>query len=93
MKGSRNGVIAKLCAKQLKVVDIHCNCHVLNLCVKSAVKLLPFKLDELMINIFYHFHHSVKRVTSLQEYAMFVTWSSRMSCHIMRPSGYQWAAA
>ena len=71
MKGARNGVIAKLREQQPKVVDIHCNCHVLNLCVKAAVKVLPLKVDELLVDIFYHFHHSVKRVASLQEYADF----------------------
>ena len=71
MKGQRNGVIAKLRAEQPKIVDIHCNCHVLNLCVKSAVKILPLKADDLLVDIFYHFHHSVKRVASLQEYATF----------------------
>ena len=61
MKGSLNGVIAKLRAKQPQVVDIHCNCHVLHLSMKS--KMLPFKIDELMVDIFYHFYYSDKHVT------------------------------
>lgn len=68
MKGAHNGVIAKLREQQPKVVNIHCNCHVLSLCVKAAVKVLPLKVDELFVDIFYH---SVKRVASLQEYAYF----------------------
>ena len=71
IKGERNGVIAKLRAEQPKVIDIHCTSHVLNLCVKSAVKVSPLKMDELLVDIFYHFRHSVKRVASLQEYAEF----------------------
>ena len=62
MKGARNGVIAKLRELQPNLVDINCICHSLNLCVKSAVKTLPLKIDELLVDIFYHFHHSVKRV-------------------------------
>ena len=71
MKGAHNGVIAKLRELQPTIVDISCICHSLNLCVKSAVKTLPLKVDELLVDIFYHFHHSGKRVPSLQEYANF----------------------
>ena len=71
MKGARNGVVANLRQQQPKLVDIHCNCHILNLCVRAAVKTLPLKVDELLVDIFYHFHHSVKRVVYLQEYADF----------------------
>ena len=71
MKGARNGVIAKLRELQPCVIDISCMCHSLNLCVKSAVKSLPLKVDDLLVDIFYHFHHSVKWVSSLQEYADF----------------------
>ena len=70
MKGSRNGVIAKLRAEQQKVVDIHCNCHVLNFCAKSAVKMLPFKVDELMVSIFIT-STTVSSASPLQEYAIF----------------------
>ena len=49
------------------LVDVNCVCHVVNLCVKSAVKVIPLKVDELLIDIFC----SVKRVTTLREYAEF----------------------
>lgn len=70
MKGSRKGVISKLRAKQPKIINIHCICHLVS-SVKSAVKTLPLKVDELLVDIFYHFHHSVKRVLSLHDYADF----------------------
>ena len=35
------------------LVDINCVCHVVNLCVKSAVKVIPLKVDELLIDIFF----------------------------------------
>ena len=71
MKGARGGVIAKLRTKQPNVLDVHCICHVVNLCVKTAVKAIPIKVDDLLVEIYYHFHHSVKRVASLCEYAEF----------------------
>ena len=73
MKGAKNGVIAKLRAKQPKVIDVHCICHAVDLCVKLAVKALLLKVDDLLIDLYYHFHHSFKRVTSLVEYAEFCT--------------------
>lgn len=69
MKDIRGGVIAKLRMLQTKVIDIHCICHLIRLCVKAAVKALPLKVDEVLVDIFYHFRNSVKRMSSLQEYA------------------------
>ena len=71
MKGCRNGVIAKLRESQSSIIDVYCICHLLNLCVKSAMKTLPLKVDDLMVDVFYYFRNSVKRVTALQEYATF----------------------
>ena len=71
MKGARNGVIGMLRELQPILIDIICICHSLNLCVQSAVITLPLKINELLVDIFYHFRHSVKRVSLLQEYADF----------------------
>ena len=71
MKGTRGGVIAYLRGEQPKIIDINCVCHLLNLCVKNAMKTLPLKVEDLLVDIYYHFHHSVKRVASLREYADF----------------------
>ena len=70
MKGARGGVIAKLCSIQPKIIDVHCICHLVSLCAKSAVKGLPLKVDDLLVDT-YHFRNSVNRVVSLQEYAEF----------------------
>ena len=32
---------------------------------------LPLKVEDLLVDIFYHCHHSIKRVASLREYADF----------------------
>ena len=70
MKGVRNGVSAKIRQEQPKILDIHCICHV-SLCVKSAVKALPVKVDEILVDIYYHFHNSVKSIASPKKYAEF----------------------
>lgn len=38
MKGARGGVIAKLREEQGNIIDVHCVCHVVSLCVKAATK-------------------------------------------------------
>lgn len=38
---------------------------------KSAVKGLPLKVDDFLVDICYHFRNSVNRIVSLQEYAEF----------------------
>ena len=52
MKGERGGVIAKLRTIQPRIIDVHCICHLVSLCTKSAVKSLPFKVDDFLV---YHF--------------------------------------
>ena len=69
MKGQKNGVIAILRTLQPKIIDIYCICHLVNLCVKTATKQLPLKVDEVLVDIYYYFRYSVKRIASLQEYA------------------------
>lgn len=70
-EGTRNGVIAKIRELQPNVIDIHCICHLVDLCVKAAVKTLPLKVDDLIVDVYYHFHNSTKRITTLKEYADF----------------------
>ena len=77
MKGVKGGVVAKLRCEQPKVIDINCICHLVSLVVRAATKTLPLKIDELLIDIYYHFHHSVKRVTSLKEFADFCSTEYR----------------
>ena len=54
-EGQKNGVIAKLRTLQPWIIDIDCVCHLVSLCVKTATKQLPLKVDELLVDIYYHF--------------------------------------
>ena len=40
-------------------------------CLKSAVKALPLKVDDLLVDIYYHFQNRVNRIVSLREVAEF----------------------
>ena len=50
MKGAKNGVIAKLYANSQKSL-MYTVCHVVDLCVKPAVKALPMKVGDLLVDV------------------------------------------
>ena len=61
MVGKHNSVLSRLLLKQPKLFSLGCLCHLGALCAAAALKTLPVSLDELLIDIFYHFKHSSKR--------------------------------
>lgn len=88
MKGARGGVIAKLKSVQPNTIDVYCICHLVSLCVKSAVKALPLKVDDLLVDIYYHFRNSVNRIVSLKDSLSFVVLTSRAFSSIAKPDGF-----
>ena len=52
------------------VIDIHYICHLINLCIKATVKVLPLKFEDILV-IYYHFRHSIKSIATLKDYAEF----------------------
>lgn len=55
MKGSRNGVIAKIRSVQPKIIDVGCVCHLSNLAVAAALKNGLFDVDNLLCEVFKYF--------------------------------------
>ena len=58
-----HSVLSRVCSKQPKVFTLGCLCHLAALCAVSALKKIPLSIDNLLIDIFYHFKHSSKRWT------------------------------
>ena len=56
--GSKESVLTRLRDKNPNVFSIRCFCHPASLCAKDGVKALQFKVDDLLVDIFYFFHHS-----------------------------------
>ena len=56
-----NSVLSRLRNKQPKLFSLGCLCHLAALCASAALKKLPVSIDNLLIDIFYHFKHSAKR--------------------------------
>ena len=61
MVGKRNSVLSRVIQKQGDVFSMGCVCHLAALCAAAALKKLPFSIDELLVDIYYHFKHSSKQ--------------------------------
>ena len=61
MVGKRNSVLSRVISKQPNVFSMGCVCHLAALCAAAALKKLPVSIDNLLIDIYYHFNNSSKR--------------------------------
>ena len=61
MKGARSGVQKLIKNEHPHLYDVGCICHLADLTVKAGLKALPVDIDQLFIDVFYHFFHSSKR--------------------------------
>lgn len=61
MVGVRNSVLSCVCLRQPNVFSLGHLCHLAALCAAAALKRLPVSINELLIDIYYHFKHSSKR--------------------------------
>ena len=57
MKEKINSVFSRVKDGIPHVMDIGCICHHANLCCQAAVKTIPYPIDKMLVNIFYHFHN------------------------------------
>lgn len=61
MMGEHNSVLSCITAIQPQIVSLGCVCHLANLYLVAAVKVLPVDVGDLFVDIFYHFDKSAKR--------------------------------
>ena len=76
MKGQRNGVVRHLRERQPNLVDLGCICHLENLAIKSAIKVLPVNVD-FLVDINTHFFLSIKRKEEFKSFCEFVSVSHK----------------
>ena len=72
MKGKNSSVLSHLKEKQPNIMDIGCICHLANLCCAAAVKTIPLPVEELILDIYWHFKHSSKRKEEYKEFLEFM---------------------
>jgi len=68
MVGKNNSVLSRLLRKLPKLFSLDYLCHLGALCTAAALKKLPVSLDNLLLDIFYHFKHSSKRWHEFHEF-------------------------
>ncbi|XP_077581558.1 zinc finger BED domain-containing protein 5-like [Stigmatopora nigra] len=71
MIGRKDSVLSRLKGQNPNIFNVGCICHLSSLCIKSGVKLLPFKVDDFLVDIFYFFQHSHKRLQDFKEFQDF----------------------
>ena len=71
MLGSRNSVLSRLRSVQPHLWHIHCICHVAHLCAAHAAKKLPADIENFVIDLYYYFHRSSKRIEEYKEFQEF----------------------
>ena len=60
MVGKTNSVLTRVKQKNPDVFSIGSICHLANLCAKVGVKQLSVPIDDLLVDIYYHFENSSK---------------------------------
>ncbi|XP_045208611.2 uncharacterized protein LOC123560483 [Mercenaria mercenaria] len=82
MVGKHNSVLSRIREKQPGVYDLGCLCHVANTCLSYGLKQLPSAVEELLIDVYYHFLHSSKRKEEYKEFQQFtVTDAAKILKH------------
>ena len=61
MVGKRNSVLSRVINQQPDVFSMGCVCHLAALCAAASLKKLPLSIDDLLIDVYYHFRNSSKR--------------------------------
>ena len=77
MIGRHNSLLSKIRDAQKdagavqSVFDVGCPCHLCHLCAQKGAKALSVKVENVIIDLYYHFEKSVKRKAELREYMEF----------------------
>ena len=71
MVGKRNSVLSRVISKQPNVFSMGCVCHLAALCAAAALKKLPISIDNLLIDIYYHFKNFLKRCEVIWRFERF----------------------
>ena len=103
MKGCHNSVLSQIKVNQAVIFDLGCICHLANLAVGAGIKQFPLLIEDLFVDVYFHFEKSCKRIEIFREFQDFTgvdfqkilkhcstRWLSLLKC-IQRILG-QWPA-
>lgn len=57
MTGRSNSVLSRLREKNPAVFNLGCVCHLANLCAQAGIKALPLPVEDLLVDVYFHFYH------------------------------------
>lgn len=69
------------------VYSLGCVCHLANLCAKAGIELIPLPVEDLLIDVYFHFHHSAKRK---EEYKEFLDFTNTDPLKILKHCSTRW---
>lgn len=75
MLGKHGGVSTLLQKDTSNLIVVGCPCHLINICAKKAAKVLPAKVEDILIHVFYFFKHSEKRHPNWLNFRCFTVMS------------------
>lgn len=87
MLGKHTTVFQWIAEIKPDVYPVSCSCHLAHLCAKKAAKELSMDVEQLVINLYYHFDKSSKRKELLKEYQEFCNVETRK---ILKHSSTRW---
>ncbi|KAI0212984.1 hypothetical protein LSAT2_002036, partial [Lamellibrachia satsuma] len=87
MKGRHNSVLSRIKNLQPNILDIGCICHLANLCCVQVIKQLPLPVEEVLIDVYFNFNHSVKRK---EEYCEFLEFCDVAPLKILKHASTRW---
>ena len=70
--GKHSSIYQKLKLINSHIVQANCNCHVLNNCVKYALKAFSFDVESFVIKTYNSFSSSAKKSEALRDFCDFV---------------------
>jgi len=87
MLGRNNSIYTRIAESNQDVYPVGCACHLAHLCAKKAANQLSVDVEELVIDLYYHFDKSSKRKEILKGYQEFCNVETRK---ILKHSSTRW---
>lgn len=87
MTGKHNSVVSRIKEKVPSVFDFGCVCHLANLCAIAGIKTLPLPVEDLLVDVYFHFYHSSNRK---EKYKEFLDFTDTEPSKIIKHSSSRW---
>lgn len=87
MIGKNNSIYTRIGDSNPDVYPVGCACHLAHLCAKKVANQLSVNVEQLVIDLYYHFDKSSKRKEIFQSYQVFCDVETRK---ILKHSSTRW---